>query len=402
MTTTAGAAVLAARSIAPMIELGADDGERLGRLPDATAGALLDRRLFSVLVPSALGGHGEGHTALFEVIETISHADAAAGWCVSIGTTNNTGMAEGLPPEGLAEVFGPCDGRVVAAGALIPTAQSGPVEGGFRVSGRWAWASGNHHCDWYVVGALITTDAGGLAIRMHVVRRTECEIVDNWHVMGLKATGSCDVVVADVFVPTHRCYLIEFDRADSFAVSYAANSGAVAGASDTTTNRRHGATVAEMTAFGVAGLAAFSAGVARRALDELAELAPKTRRMLADGFLAEDNAVQIAFAQVDGPLRAARLAALTALERADVELESGGLTEQTRIEIHEAALTLTRAARQAVLFAYDAAPAAVVYLSHPIQRCLRDLLTGLKHAAGSPAMFSKLGRARLGITDHGL
>lgn len=402
MSTTSSAAVLAAQSIAPVIELGVEEGERIGRLPEATAKALLDHRLFSVLAPRSLGGHEEGHAALFEVIETVSHADSAAGWCVSIGTTNNTGMAEGLPSEGLEEVFGTCDGRVVAAGALIPTAQSDPVDGGFKVSGRWSWASGNHHSDWYVVGALITTEEGGLAIRMHVVRRSECEIVDNWKVMGLKATGSCDVVVTDVFVPSHRCYLIEFDRSDSFAASYAASSGAVAGASDSTTNRRSGATVAEMTAFGVAGLAAFSSGVARRALDELADLAPKTKRMLADGNLAEDNAVQIAFAQADGPLRAARVAALAALERADDELRSGGLSEATRIEIHDASLTLTRASKQAVLFAYDAAPAAVVYLSHPIQRCLRDLLTGLKHAAGSPAMFSKLGRARLGVTDHGL
>ena len=69
-----------------------------GRLPRATADALLEARLFSVLLPPAIGGHGGGHADVCDVIEELSRADAAAGWCVSIGTTNNTGMAEGLPP----------------------------------------------------------------------------------------------------------------------------------------------------------------------------------------------------------------------------------------------------------------------------------------------------------------
>ncbi len=391
----------AAEALAPLIRRGGQEGEVLGRLPDATADALLDARLFSVLLPPSLGGHGGGHADVFDVIEEVSRADASAGWCVSIGTTNNTGMAEGLPPEGLAEVFGD-HGRVVAAGSLAPVAVSEPVEGGFRVSGRFAWASGSAHADWYVANSLTTTDDGALGLRFHVLPMTECEPVDTWHVAGLKATCSRDLLIEDVFVPVHRCYEMAFG-ADSFADHYARSVDDSTASAGGQTSRRRGPTLEESTVIGVAGLAAWSSGVAKRALEELVELAPVAKRLLADGMLADDGRVRLRLAEVESPLLALRAQVRAQLEVLDTHLRKGDpAPEPLRVATMEATLGLTRAAREAVLFAFDTAPAKAVYLDHPLQRCLRDLLTGLKHAAGSPAMFEKVGQARLGVEGHGL
>lgn len=390
-----------ARELATLIAAGSLEGEALGRLPDATAAALLDARLFSVLLPPTLGGYGRGHADLFDVIEEVSRADASAGWCVSIGTTNNTGMGEGLPPAGLAEVFGE-EGRVVAAGSLAPVAVSEPAEGGFLVSGRFSWASGSGHADWYVASSLTTTDEGGLGLRFHVLPMSDCEPVDTWHVAGLKATCSRDLVVESVLVPVHRCYEMAFG-AETFADRYARSVQDASVTGGERTSLRRGPSIEESTVVGVAGLAAWSSGVARRALEELVALAPVAKRLLADGMLADDGRVRLRLAEVESPLLALRAQLRAQLEELDRHLAEGvEAPESVRVAAMEAALGLTRSAREAVLFAFDVAPAKAVYLDHPLQRCLRDLLTGLKHAAGSPAMFEKVGQARLGIAGHGL
>ena len=249
-----------AKRIAPLVAEHAQEGEQLGRLAPPVAEALLDARMFSVLLPPEIGGHGGDHTDLFDVIEEISRADGSAGWCVSIGSTNNTGMGFGLPDAGLDEVFGR-DGRVVAAGALAPAATSEPVDGGYNVSGKFSWASGSGHAAWYVANSLITTDSGGLGVRFHVVPMDALEAVDNWHVAGLKATCSQDLRLEPTFVPWHRCYEITFGS-ESFAGRYAAGADDSNATSASATANRRGPGVEETTVIGIAGLAAWSSGVA--------------------------------------------------------------------------------------------------------------------------------------------
>ena len=150
------------------------------------------------------------------------------------------------------------------------------------------------------------------------------------------------------------------------------------------------------------GLSAFASGVAQHARAELIASAGKTRRIVADGVLADDEAVQQGLGEVDGRLRAARghlFGLIRAMDQA--EAEGRAPTGEAAIEIVQACHILGRAAREMTIFAFDYASTSVVYARQPLQRCLRDIFTGLKHAAFTPSMLGRVGRVRLGLPFGG-
>jgi alkylation response protein AidB-like acyl-CoA dehydrogenase len=150
------------------------------------------------------------------------------------------------------------------------------------------------------------------------------------------------------------------------------------------------------------GLAAFASGVAQRALGELIASASKTKRTAAQGVQADDNAVQLGVGELDGRLRAARahLAGLVAAMEARAA-EGPATSFEEGIEVMQACQTLARASRDMVVFAFDNAGASVVYARQPLQRCLRDIFTGLKHASFTPALLGRIGKVRLGMPFGG-
>ena len=115
--------------------------ERLGRLTDKVATALLDANLFSILVPEADGGLGGTGVALFEAAEEIARADGSADWCVAICNAISGFVHKGVAAEARLEVFG--NGPVACWATLLPKATSVEEKGGFRVSGNFAWGSGS-------------------------------------------------------------------------------------------------------------------------------------------------------------------------------------------------------------------------------------------------------------------
>ena len=293
-----------AKELAPLISQEAGEAERQGRLTDSVANAMLEARLFSLLVPTALGGHDASLRAMYEVVEELSRADGAAGWCATIGTNTTAAMARGLAPEALLEVFG-ADGAVSGAGSLAPTAVSQAVEDGYRVSGRFAWASGSAHSKWYVVGS-VEQGSSGPFLRLYVLPTAQCVRHETWNVMGLKGTGSVDLSLDAVFVPRHRC----MDMPNS-----------THGQSVESADPRKGS-LADNAAVAAAGIGAFATGIARRALDELIALAPQAKRLKAGGTLAQDAAVQLGLAQAEGALRSARqhvMGCLDEMERARLQ-----------------------------------------------------------------------------------
>ena len=394
-TAMVGDPLRAARRIAPLLNDNAFHGEKRGRLTDQTAAALLDERLFSLKVKPKWGGYGADYLTTVEVIEEVSRADAASGWCLSVCNSNSAVISASLGEDGLAEVFAD-DARVAIAGALQPRGRSTEVDGGALFSGEFGWASGSSHAQWYLAGAPVEKPGGAFVIRMHVIPIEACRLYDNWCVAGLEATCSQDLSIEDVLVPQSRIFDVELG-ASSLAAGYAGNGGS--GAASESTPR--GMSIQESAVLGVAGLAGWALGVGRRALDELEEAGPKAKRLLAPGLIAEDFQIQVGLSHAEGRLRAAR-ARLMSLLGEMVNSSVGEAPEELRVSVFEASLECTVAAREAALFAFDSAPTSVVHRHEPIQRCVRDLLVGLKHAAASTAMQSKIGLARFGSPDHGL
>lgn len=194
-------------AIADQLRDQASEAELLGRLPDETAKALKLAGTMKLLQPSAYGGF-EAHPREFaETVMAVASLDGAAGWvCGVVGVHPwQLGFAD---PKVQQEVWG-ADDNTWMASPYAPTGIAVPTEGGYRFSGRWQFSSGTDHCDWIFLGAMLGDADGNIATpptMLHMILpRTDYTIVeDSWNVVGLKGTGSKDIIVRDAFVPDYR------------------------------------------------------------------------------------------------------------------------------------------------------------------------------------------------------
>ena len=170
-----------------------DASESLRTLPDASVQALTESGLFAMKCPAELGGAEADPVTQIEVIEAVTYIEPSAGWTLMIGNGSISIVGAFLPDAAIAQIF-TGDRPPRTAGALMPGAAA-PVEGGYRITGRWSWGSGVRHAEWLAAMALATVaeDAPPKPL-MAVFPAAQAEIDDNWYVAGLKGTGSCDFV----------------------------------------------------------------------------------------------------------------------------------------------------------------------------------------------------------------
>ena len=190
----------AVKSVSETVAAAADEAEAIKTLPKATIDAVDDAGLLRLKLPEIFGGVEADPITQTEVIEALSYVDASAGWCLMIGASSIAIPAAFLSHEGVAEVFP--RGRVPRAStAFMPTGTARPQEGGYLLHGRWAFASGIRHADWINLGALVADDRGDgpPPHRMFTLPTSKAQIHDNWHVINLQNTDSCDVSVDKVF-----------------------------------------------------------------------------------------------------------------------------------------------------------------------------------------------------------
>jgi alkylation response protein AidB-like acyl-CoA dehydrogenase len=167
---------------------GADEAEANATLPLATVQSLDDAGLLALKLPAVLGGAEADLVTQLEVLEAVTYIDTSAGWCTLIGAAAIASPGAFLADEAIAQIF--VDGQVPrAAGAFMPSGQAVPVEGGYRVSGRWAFASGIRHAQWVSATTRVVGDgAAAPTLRRVVIPVAEVQIHDNWQVMGLQGT----------------------------------------------------------------------------------------------------------------------------------------------------------------------------------------------------------------------
>ena len=364
-----------AKAIYDLISGEARESEPAGRLTDRAAQALLDANLFSMLVVRSTGGLEVSRAEFFETVETIAKADGSAGWCLSVCATTAFVVSKAARAEVKREVFG--EGPVALWTSVLPRAQSVAVEAGYRVSGRFGWGSGSSLARWVVVAEGLPDRDGKQWFRAYVVPKADVDCdLESWKPMGLEATASIDYAISDKFVPTHRTYEYPFLQTET-PNEFSAQLGAF---------------------LNQVGLTGFATGVGQRALSELLAAAPKIRRTVGEGTQAEDNVVQYGISEQEGRLRAARAHYLNLLGAQDRHIAAHGAPSSAiSLDLQQAALTLTRAARDLTVFAFDFAGTNAVMRSDPLQRCLRDIFAGLKHAAFTPGIYARIGKARLGL-----
>ncbi|MED5800633.1 acyl-CoA dehydrogenase family protein [Gordonia sp. Z-3] len=185
----------------------ADEAERLGQLPDETAKKLKAAGPIRLLQPKRYGGY-EAHPREFaETVMAAAALDGATGWVCGIVGVHPWQLA--FADQRVQEEVWGSDNDTWMASPYAPTGVAVPVDGGYIFNGRWQFSSGTDHCDWIFLGAMLGTAAGDIAeppTMLHMILpRSDYQIVDDsWNVVGLKGTGSKDIIVKDAFVPNYR------------------------------------------------------------------------------------------------------------------------------------------------------------------------------------------------------
>lgn len=248
---------------------------------------LIDAGVFRMLMPRSLSGDEIDPMSTCRVVEEVSTQDGAAGWCAMIGAANGH-FAGLLPAEGARQIF--ADRNVVLAGAFRPTGVAEAVDGGYRVTGHWPFASGIMHSDWLFGGCRIMdgdsprmTPAGAPVVKLMFLPRAEGHVLDTWHTDGLRGTGSHDFEVKGVFVPASRSVWF----------------------TDPPVERGPLYSLPAITLFSPM-IASVALGIARHALEEFKDLAAVKKPTRSQDLLRARPVAQSQLGEAEGLLRAGR------------------------------------------------------------------------------------------------
>jgi alkylation response protein AidB-like acyl-CoA dehydrogenase len=358
--TVAGQIAVIAREMSTQI-----DDDR--RLPEELVAVLGESGLLRAGAPAEVRGLELPPGVALRCAEAVARGNASAGWCVSIAITSSLLVAY-LPASSRDALFG--NGRGVAAGVWAPRGTARTVEGGVVVSGRWSFCSGITHADMMFAGCLVDDQRVPSVVALPKV---DLEVLDTWHTLGLRGTGSHDSVADEVFVPSDRVLslfngpvvdrpLYRFPVFGFFALS-----------------------------IGAAAL-----GNARGAIDDLTELACAKKGLGSTRTLAERPATQAAVATAESALEAARALYYQGIETAWHASQGGeGVSVEARNRLRLAATHAVRTSADVVRDMYDLAGGTAIYDSSPLQRRFRDAYTATAHFQVNEASRELPGRILL-------
>lgn len=195
----------AVRPLLPGIAARASRADEARVVPDETIRELVDAGAFRMLQPKRFGGLETNPVAFYEVVRAVSGACGSTGWVTSVLGAHAWQLAL-FPDQAQQEVWG-ADPTTLVSSSYAPVGRLLPTADGFRLTGHWSFSSGCDHASWVLVGALqVGADGRPVDFMTVLVPRTDYKVVDTWDTIGLRGTGSNDIVIEDVFVPTHRTF----------------------------------------------------------------------------------------------------------------------------------------------------------------------------------------------------
>jgi len=372
--------------IRPVLETHANRAETDRHLSQEAWRALDDAGLFTLLAPHAYGGLELPISDVMRVWEAIAHIDSAAAWNL-VMATGVACFSAFLPADGARELF--AGGPTTMAGALFPPGQAIRTDGGWRVTGRAPFVSACHHAAWCALPAVamdgdtprLDPQTGQPVLLAVVVPRHEGQILDTWHTVGMRGTGSADLVVNDVFVPDRRTVAV-------------APLGQPAPGFEGPLYRLWPLSC-------VLGEATVSVGVAAAAVDAFVELArtktPAYQAVpLRDQQLAQ-HAVGKARARVDAARDTLHRAAEEAYDETSASAQLLSWEAKTRLQL--AACFAAEACAEAVRLIHDAAGSSAIQREQPFERHFRDVHVLTQHASKSSPRYATAGRLLFGLEN---
>ena len=363
--------------------------EAKGSLTDETIEALWSGGFFGMWIPRDFGGIEAGPCEALGTVEQLCYADGSTGWVFMAAQVAMGSAAAYLPADAAKELFGkhtPLGAWPVIAGQGAANGQGIVADEGFRLSGKWSYASGLLHSTWIHTGATVIENGaprmlpGGKLpeVRIFILPVTDAKLRGNWNVMGLRATGSVDYTIDNVHVP--------------LAYTHLQNANTPV----------HGGALFYLAIFGISaiGHTGFALGTGRRVLDELHAIAmaengrPQTLPVRGGGesFLEQ-------YGVAEAKYRAIRALAYECWDDIERTLDRGDRPTTRQLTLARLALNYaTTAVAEICVFAYRFG-GGMALRDSALQRCFRDMNAGTQHASVSPNILRLCAGELLGLSE---
>jgi alkylation response protein AidB-like acyl-CoA dehydrogenase len=377
-----------ARELQPMLRAAGDAIERGREVTPEIVAAMKDRGIFRMLLPRSLGGAELDPLTYTEVLYMLAQGDGSTAWC--LGQNSGCSMiAPYLPEETAREVFGGRDG-ILAWGPDLPGAgRSTVVDGGYRVTGRWGFATGSRHAQWLGCHTpLFNPDGsprmlpnGRQQVRTMVFRKSEAQIIDNWQVLGLRGTGSDSYALENHFVPqAFTAGRDNFDELRETGPLYQFTSGMIYAMS----------------------FAHVSMGIAKGAFESFIEIARDKVPRGAKGTLRENNVIQSQVSQAEAKLKSSRAYLRGVIAEMWDEAQSAGkISADHHPQLRLASTWAINQAREIVATVYQAAGSTAIFENNPLERRMRDIHAGTQQGQGRQVHFETVGQIMMGLPPEG-
>ncbi len=380
--------LLATRGLAARISGLAERIEEERRLPDSLVDEMVAAGLFTMLVPRSLGGAELDLPSYVKVVEELARADASVAWCV--GQASGLSIVAAHLDRDTAKSIFQGHGRPILANGPGEGNSPGcalPVEGGYRISGKWNFASGSRHASWLQAICQVQTDDGRPTmtvegepnVRLMLFPIEHATLLDTWHVSGLRGTGSFSFTVDDLFVPEERAALIAPQTRRERGPLYLSSGSGVFGPS-----------------FGSVAL-----GIAHTTLQSFIDMAQDKTPRGAGRTVRDSETVQALVARSHARLQSARLFLHHTLREVRQAIdETDRLEVGQQVAIRLASTNATHEAASVVDAAYEAAGSTAIFNNRPFERRFRDIHAVTQQLQARAAHFETAGRYLLGLDPN--
>lgn len=369
------------KRLEPVLRENAMAAEAERNLTKAAMAAMVETGIFRTWMPRAFGGLEMAPTPAIQLFEEIARIDSAAGWVAS-NSCAITPLCQVLPDAGATEIC--ADPDTVLAGGWFPPGSAVPVAGGYCVSGQWTFGSGCQHAHWLTAMGIIVDHGkprigpNGQPVQvMLFFPAAEAEIVDTWHTLGMRGTGSHDIKLTEVFIPERRTFIMgPFDHPGSAF--------------------RGPLYAFRLWLFGPP-IASVALGIARAAIEDCIALAGRKIPNNTQVALSDRSTVQDRVARAKAMVDAARAYLYRALDDTWAYLSSGAkITPEQGIPVQLATCHAVETAGRAVDLVHAVVGTSGIRNEHRFQQYFRDVHTVSQHGAGSPERFESVGKLLLG------
>ncbi|CAA0083380.1 Flavin-dependent monooxygenase, oxygenase subunit HsaA [BD1-7 clade bacterium] len=375
-----------AEAMIPTLKERAPEAAAQGQVHSETVQEMADAGFFRIVQPKRWGGYELDPQVFFDVQMTLAQGDMSVAWILGVIAIHNWQLAL-FDDRAAQDVWGENDATLISS-SYMPVGKVEHVEGGLKLSGRWGFSSGSEHCEWVFLGAIVPPKEGDPAgppdMRTFLIPRSDYRIEENWDVLGLKATGSNDIVVEGAFVPEYRTH----KAGDGFAMQSPGNA------------------VNEAPLFKipfgqifVRAVSSGAIGALEGAVNSFIDVA-KARVGVNDGKKASgDPDVQFAIAKAQSIVDELKLVLNRNFDRLMEQARGEGepLSMDERIKMRNDSAAVVQRCIEGVDLMFNSCGGGGIFHSHPVSKYFLDIHAGRAHVANQPGKYARnLGGVQLG------